>query len=166
MRHLATQAREPAPHYEHVDIGFNYRLSNVLAAIGRAQLADLERRVDAAPSHLRALPGGHRRAPRRGLHARGDVRTCHPVAHVHHARAGRGRATPEELRLHLEAADIEARPTWKPMHRQPVFADAPCRIDGTSDRLFATGLCLPSGSSLTDADQDRVIEAIAERLAS
>jgi pyridoxal phosphate-dependent aminotransferase EpsN len=72
--------------------------------------------------------------------------------------------TPAAVREHLEARDIEARPTWKPMHQQPVFAGCAARLDGTSDRIFATGLCLPSGSSLTHADQDRVVEAVLEAL--
>jgi dTDP-4-amino-4,6-dideoxygalactose transaminase len=159
VRHLATQAREPAPHYEHVDVGFNYRLSNLLAAVGRGQLATLDDRI-----------ARRRRIRERYVEALGDlpgvgwnpvdvdgrsnhwltVLTVDPAAGV----------DPEQLRLALEAADIEARPTWKPMHRQPVFAGAPAVVDGTSDELFATGLCLPSGSGMSDADQDRVIDVL------
>ena len=78
--------------------------------------------------------------------------------------AAERRAPPRPLRVHLQAAEIEARPTWKPMHQQPVFADCPSRLDGTADALFRTGLCLPSGSSLTHEDQDRVIDAVLDGL--
>jgi pyridoxal phosphate-dependent aminotransferase EpsN len=73
-------------------------------------------------------------------------------------------AAPEAVRVHLDRHDVEARPTWKPMHLQPVFADAPARVDGTAQRLFATGLCLPSGSSLTEDDQSRVIHLVRQAL--
>jgi pyridoxal phosphate-dependent aminotransferase EpsN len=160
VRHLSTQAREPVPHYEHQDVGFNYRLSNLLAAFGRAQLADLDRRVER----------------RRAVFARYEeaLGSIEGIAFMPEASTGRSTrwltcmtidpvatgCTPEQIRLHLEGLDIEARPTWKPMHLQPVFADCPARLDGTSARLFATGLCLPSGSSLTATEQDRVIEGI------
>jgi dTDP-4-amino-4,6-dideoxygalactose transaminase len=165
VRHLATQAREPAPHYEHRDIGFNYRLSNLLAALGRGQLEQLAAKVD----HRRAVKARYREA----------LADLDGIAFMPDAPKGRpsnwltvvtldpdeARATPEAVRLHLEAADIEARPAWKPMHLQPVFADAPMRGGAVAERIFATGLCLPSGSSLTPAEQDRVIDAIREVLA-
>ena len=139
VRHLATQAREPVPHYEHVDVGYNYRLSNLLAAFGRAQLADLDRRVErrraifdryvAALGHLPGvefMPEAPTGRTNRWL-------TCLTIdASV----AGYG---PVEVREHLESLDIEARPTWKPMHLQPVFRDCPARLDGTSARLFEQG---------------------------
>jgi dTDP-4-amino-4,6-dideoxygalactose transaminase len=161
-RHLATQAREPAAHYEHVEVGFNYRLSNLLAAFGSAQLADLERRV----------------ARRRAIFARYEAAlTASPgIACMPEAAYGQSNRwltcitidaeaagfTPEDLRLHLASEGIEARPTWKPMHLQPVFRGLPARLDGTSAELFRTGLCLPSGSSLSEADQDRVISTLLE----
>lgn len=162
-RHLATQAREPAPHYEHVEVGYNYRLSNLLAAFGRGQLADLDRRVARRQEINRTY-----------REALGDVEG---VAFMPEADYGtstcwltcitldRARATPEHVRLHLEADEIEARPTWKPMHLQPVFAGAPARVDGTAQRLFETGLCLPSGSSLTEGEQERVVERLRSALA-
>ena len=165
-RHLATQAREPAPHYEHVEIGFNYRLSNLLAAVGNGQLATLEDRI-------------RRRAEIREGYAATfapvDGVELNPIADgqspnhwltcitVDPARTG---FSAEQLRLHLETADIESRPTWKPMHLQPVFATAPQRVDGTSQRLFEQGLCLPSGSGMTDADLDRVLTAVDDLLAA
>jgi dTDP-4-amino-4,6-dideoxygalactose transaminase len=160
VRHLATQAREPVPHYEHVDVGFNYRLSNVLAAMGRSQLADLPRRLErrrqlydryeAALGHL----DGFSFMPEATYGRSNRWLTC---VTIDEARAG---STPEQLRVWLEEDDIESRPTWKPMHLQPVFRDCAARVDGTSERLFRTGLCLPSGSSMSDTDQERVIERI------
>ena len=162
VRHLSTQAREPAPHYEHTEVGYNYRLSNLLAAFGSAQLTDLDRRVErrreifdryvaglSAVAGIRFMPEAPYGRGNRWL-------TC---ITIDEPTTG---FTPDELRSHLASARIEARPTWKPMHQQPVFKDLPARLDGTSSELFRTGLCLPSGSSLTHADQDRVIGAILE----
>ena len=162
VRHLATQAREPVPHYEHVEVGYNYRLSNLLAAFGRAQLADLDRRVerrraifDRYVALLGHLPGVTF-MPEAATGRANRWLTCLTIdATV----AGYG---PVEVREHLESLDIEARPTWKPMHLQPVFRDCPARLDGTSARLFERGLCLPSGSTLTEADQDRIVEGLLE----
>jgi dTDP-4-amino-4,6-dideoxygalactose transaminase len=158
-RYLSTQARQPVPHYEHVDIGFNYRLSNLLAAFGRAQLATLDdrmaRRRQLRARYVEALGG----LPGTGWNPVDvDGRSNHwlTVLTVDPATG----LTPESLRLALEAVDVESRPTWKPMHQQPVFAGAAAVLDGTSDELFATGLCLPSGSNMSDADQDRVIEVL------
>jgi dTDP-4-amino-4,6-dideoxygalactose transaminase len=160
-RHLATQAREPTPYYEHRELGYNYRLSNLLAALGRSQLADLPRRV----SRRRAINARYRAAL-------GDL----PVAFMPEAPYGTATCWltcltidrsacgmgPDDVRLALEERDIEARRVWKPMHLQPVFAEAEARVDGTAQRLFESGLCLPSGSSLTDGQQDQVIAAFRE----
>jgi len=163
-RHLATQAREPVPHYEHTEIGFNYRFSNLLAAFGRGQLADLDRRV----LHRRRLNERYRAAlgdieglvfMPEALYGRPNCwLTCFTIDPT---VAGVDR---ESVRLQLEGHDIESRPTWKPMHLQPVFRDARAVVDGTSQRLFETGLCMPSGSSLTDAEQDRVIDLARKAL--
>ena len=158
-RFLATQARDPAPHYQHSEIGYNYRMSNLLAALGRSQLADLDRRVEARRRHnaayraaLADLPGVEfmPEAPNSRSTFWLTCLTIDPD------EAGTDR---ESVRLHLETLDIESRPVWKPMHLQPVFAN--CQIYGgeVSARLFANGLCLPSGSSLSTSDRDRVIEA-------
>jgi pyridoxal phosphate-dependent aminotransferase EpsN len=163
-RYLATQARQPAVHYEHTEVGFNYRLSNLLAAFGRGQLSTLDERI-ARRREIRAryadavadVPGVEL-AP---IDPRGTANAWLTCATF---EPGEAPATPEEVRLALEAADIESRPVWKPMHAQPVFAANPARIDGTADRLFATGLCLPSGSSMTATDLDRVIGALAATL--
>lgn len=159
-RKLATQARDPAPHYEHSEIGYNYRLSNVLAAIGRGQLEVLEERVNARRAvfdfYRRALadvPGLEwmPEAPW-GRHSR--WLTC---LTVDPAAFGADR---EALRLALEARNIEARPVWKPMHMQPVFAGLPAWGGSVARGLFERGLCLPSGSNLADADLERVVDAI------
>lgn len=164
VRKLATQAREPAPHYEHTEIGYNYRMSNVLAAIGRGQLTMLADRVAA-----------RRRIFQRYTEALGDLpgirfmpeATFGSVASLSTRwltcltidPPGFG-ATREDVRLALEAENIESRPIWKPMHLQPVFADAP-RVGGSfSEAAFRDGLCLPSGSAMLDADVVRVAELV------
>jgi dTDP-4-amino-4,6-dideoxygalactose transaminase len=159
-RHLATQAREPARHYEHAAIGYNYRLSNLLAAVGRAQLADLPRRVarrrairDRYARELGGLPGWALMPEAPGHHSTAWL-TC---ATIDAAAFGASR---DQVLDALAAADIEARPVWKPMHLQPVFAGARA-IGGTvAADLFARGLCLPSGSGMSDAQQARVIEVV------
>lgn len=159
-RKLATQAREPVPHYEHKEIGYNYRMSNVLAAIGRAQLMVLEDRVQARRRnfdyyyrHLSDLPGIEfmPEAPW-GRHTRWlTTLTIDPETFG---------ASREDVRLALEAANIESRPVWKPMHLQPVFRQYEA-IGGTvAERLFRDGLCLPSGSQLTEEELSRVVEVI------
>jgi pyridoxal phosphate-dependent aminotransferase EpsN len=162
VRHLSTQAREPVAHYEHTEVGYNYRLSALLAAVGRAQLLDLDRRVE----RRRAIFD-------RYVEALASIEGIGWMPEAPYGRSTRWLSCctidaavagfePEELRLHLEALDIEARPTWKPMHLQPVFAGLPARLDGTSAELFRTGLCLPSGSSLSEDDQGRVISGILQ----
>ena len=157
-RKLASQARDPAPHYEHSEIGYNYRLSNVLAAIGRGQLLVLEERVaarravfDRYSKGLGDLPGVRfmPEAPW-GRHSR--WLTCLTIDPT---ELGVDR---EAVRLALEVENIEARPVWKPMHRQPVFSSYPVVGGTVADDLFRNGLCLPSGSSLTIEEQARVIE--------
>lgn len=157
-RFLATQARDPAPHYQHSEIGFNYRLSNILAALGRSQLADLDRRVEVRREHNAAyrealgdLPGVEFMPEAEG-HFSTFWLTC---LTVDPGEAGIDR---EQIRLHLENLDIESRPAWKPMHLQPVFADCKAYGGEVAGRLFADGLCIPSGSSLSSADRQRVID--------
>lgn len=158
-RHMATQAREPFPHYEHLEVGYNYRLSNLLAAFGRGQLSDLGRRV----VRRREINHLYREALAdvEGVafmpEAAYGVPTCWLSCITIDSSLG---VSPEQVRVFLDSWNIEARPTWKPMHRQPVYSGAPRRLDGTSDRLFATGLCLPSGSSLQPAEQERVIDFV------
>ena len=159
-RHLATQARDPFPHYEHTEIGYNYRLSNLLAALGRGQLSDLDGRIE----RRRQINIRYRR----GLQDMEGIEFM-PVAEygtpnwwltcitVDPRRFGADRET---IRLALEAADIESRPTWKPLHLQPAFSAAPVVGGAVCATIFERGLCLPSGSGLTHTEQARVIDAI------
>jgi dTDP-4-amino-4,6-dideoxygalactose transaminase len=150
-RKLSTQAREPAPHYEHTELGFNYRLSNLLAAVGRAQLEVLPERVLA-----------RRRINRKYRELLPEVEFMPEAAY------GTGNCwltcilvdDRERIRLALEAENIESRPLWKPMHLQPFYRDAPVYGGEVSASLFEHGLCLPSGSALTDADQRRIVEIV------
>ena len=161
-RHLSAQARQPAPHYEHEDIGFNYRMSNLLAAVGRGQLADLDRRIE----RRRQINRVYREA----------LSGAAGVTFMPEAQYGRGNSwltvltidprafgvDREAIRLHLESLNVESRPVWKPMHLQPVFRD--CQFSGgeVAEDLFRDGLCLPSGSSLTVDQQQFVIAGIEE----
>jgi len=159
-RFLATQARDPAPYYEHSELGYNYRLSNLLAALGRPQLRHLEQRV----MRRRAINERYREAL-------GEVPG---IAFMPEASYGRSTcwltcitidsdafgATPENIRRHLESLNIEARPVWKPMHLQPFYKDAEVVGGDVSEDLFRRGLCLPSGSSMSTADTNRVIDGV------
>jgi dTDP-4-amino-4,6-dideoxygalactose transaminase len=166
-RYLSTQARQPAPWYQHTEVGYNYRLSNLLAALGRAQLSRLDAMIE------------RRRAIRTAYIARlGDI------PGVRFLGAGAGTVptedncwltcvvldpnvtvtSPESLIKSLDAADIEARYLWKPMHLQPVYASARTFMTGVSDLLFTNGVALPSGSVLSEDDVDRVIATTASIL--
>jgi pyridoxal phosphate-dependent aminotransferase EpsN len=159
-RFLATQARDPAPHYQHSTVGYNYRMSNVLAAIGRGQLTVLDQRVET-----------RRRVFESYVKELGDLPGLSFMPEAPYGRCNRWLtcivvepeafgATREDIRLALEAENIESRPLWKPMHLQPVFQG--CRMVGgkVSEALFEKGLCLPSGSNLTHEDQERVVEIV------
>ena len=161
-RFLATQARDPAAHYQHSEIGYNYRLSNVLAGIGRGQLRVLERRVAARRRNcevyqqaLGKLPGIEF-MPEAGF---GRVTRWLTCITINPAAFGASR---EQLRIALAKQQIEARPVWKPLHLQPVFAGCECIGGAIAVDLFEHGLCLPSGSNLTTEDLERVIHAITE----
>jgi pyridoxal phosphate-dependent aminotransferase EpsN len=163
-RFLSTQAREPAPHYEHETFGYNYRLSNICAAIGCAQLEVLPDRVARRRAisaryekSLSGLPGLRFLAERKGSTANRWL----TVLLFDQAVTGVSR---EQVRLALHAAGIEARPAWKPMHMQPVFKDAAYAGGKVSEQIFEQGLCLPSGSAMTDDDVDRVIGEIMQVL--
>ena len=160
-RFLSTQARDAAPHYQHSQIGYNYRMSNVCAAIGRGQMTVLNDRVAARRSnhafyeeHLSDLPGLSFLPEPAGCFSNRWL-TCVLID----PERSEG-VTRETVRLALDAQNIESRPLWKPMHMQPIFADAPFYGDGTSERLFNHGLCLPSGSNLSTADLERVVHHI------
>lgn len=160
-RHLATQARDPAPWYQHSEVGFNYRLSNVLAAIGRGQLRTLVERVEARRRNfalyqeaLGHLPGVQFMPEA----AYGRSNRWLTTLTIDPAAFGADR---DEVCRVLAAEDIEARPVWKPMHLQPLFADCLARGGRVAEDLFAHGLCLPSGSNLADADRARIVGLIA-----
>lgn len=159
---LATQARDQAPHYQHSEIGYNYRMSNICAGIGRGQMEVLDHHV----------------AQRRSMHSfysaifsttdavsvftepTSDYFSNHWLSAITIDPKLNGGKTREDLRLLLESEQIESRPLWKPMHLQPVFKDAPYYGGTVSEDLFANGLCLPSGSNLTDEERDRIKNAI------
>lgn len=163
-RHLSTQAREPVAHYEHRETGYNYRLSNLLAALGRAQLIRLDGMIDrrggCATGTPNSSPGARGRAGRR----RG--RRFQLLAHQHPGRPAPSGWTAADLAAHLSARNIETRPVWKPMHLQPAYADAESRLTGAAERLYAEGLTVPSGSALTEAQVTAVLSAIDEFLAA
>lgn len=166
VRKWATQSREPVVWYEHEEIGFNYRLSNILAALGLSQL----RRIDETVDHRRQVREWYRES----LIGLGGVSV------IEDPPWGRSNAwltvarfdedvlpgAPERIRLALEDHNIESRPVWKPMHQQPVFASTPSLLTGASDRLFREGLCLPSGPVMTQELVVRVCGLIRETLAT
>lgn len=159
-RFLSTQAREPAPHYEHKTFGYNYRLSNICAAIGVGQLEVLAERVrarravhDRYRAALDGVDGIRFSVEPAGMKANRWLTTIL----IDPARAG---FDAERARLSLDAAGIESRPVWKPMHQQPLFAETRYFGGAVADLLFARGLCLPSGSAMTEVDIDRVITSL------
>ena len=161
-RHLSTQARDAGAHYQHSEIGYNYRLSNLLAAVGRAQLTSLPHKV----ARRRAINQAYRRELGHvaGIEFMPEAlygySTCWlTCVTVTPSAFGANR---EQIRLALEEQNIESRPLWKPMHLQPAFAGCAVRGGEVAADLFDRGLCLPSGSSLTSGEQDRIIEIVAE----
>lgn len=164
-RFLATQARDNAPHYQHSHIGYNYRMSNVVAAIGRGQMEVLDERVKARRANFERYEKYFANIVKRGYHV-----TMQPGPEGYFSNRwltsvsidplqNKG-ITRETVRMALDAENIESRPLWKPMHLQPVFAKAPFYGDGTSEKLFEDGLCLPSGSNLTENDFARIFEVM------
>ncbi len=162
-RFLATQARDPAPHYEHSTFGYNYRLSNICAAIGLGQMDVLDVRVarrreifDRYKATLSRSGVAFMPEPE-GLHS---TRWLTALT-IDPSEIG---VTREDIRLMLLEHQIESRPLWKPMHMQPLYAGAPYHGTGVDERLFANGLCLPSGSDMTDEQQDEVVERVTALL--
>lgn len=160
IRHLATQAREPALHYEHRQLGYNYRLSNLLAAVGRGQLRRLDsfiarRRAifEYYRSRLNELPG-LQFMPEPDGHFSTRWLTC---VLIDESEFGASR---DDVIAALAEQQIESRPVWKPMHLQPLYRDSPVRGGKVGERLFQTGLCLPSGSTLTDDQLSKITEII------
>ncbi|WP_432712767.1 DegT/DnrJ/EryC1/StrS family aminotransferase [Pedobacter sp.] len=160
-RFLATQARDPAPHYQHSQIGYNYRMSNISAGLGRGQMEVLDQHIEKHRSNyetyrlsfenlcgLSLLPEPPGYFSNRWL----------TTLYVNPALTGG--VTKEDIIATLEEDNIECRPMWKPMHLQPVFHTSPSYLNGTADDLFRNGLCLPSGSNLSDQDLERVIYGV------
>ena len=159
-RHLSTQARDEAPYYQHSTIGYNYRMSNILAAIGIAQLAALPQRVEAKHrifAYYQQALGGLPGLEFMPTVPRGRPNHWLTVILVDPEDFG---ANQEELRLALEQENIESRPVWKPMHLQPVFQANRVYGGRVSESLFARGLCLPSGTQMSEADLERVVNII------
>jgi dTDP-4-amino-4,6-dideoxygalactose transaminase len=158
---LATQARDPAPHYQHSVIGYNYRMSNVCAGIGRGQLRVLDERVrqrraifDHYLSSLSSFEGISFTKEPAGASANRWLTTI-----LVNPSETNGLSR-ENIRLTLESDNIESRPLWKPMHLQPVFSSFPSYTNGVSQHLFERGLCLPSGSNLSAGDCKRIIDKV------
>jgi dTDP-4-amino-4,6-dideoxygalactose transaminase len=161
VRYLATQARLAAVHYEHAEVGYNYRMSNILAALGRAQLARLEGMIERRRQHriwyrelFAGVPGITMFGEPSGADG-GGTRDNFWLTSVLIDPDVAG-FTSEDLRLALAADGMEARPLWKPMHLQPVFAGGRAVVNGTSERLFSMGLSLPSGSVLGEGEMERI----------
>lgn len=159
-RFLATQARDAAPHYQHSHIGYNYRMSNVCAAIGRGQMKVLEDRIAARRENykfyqeiLSNVPGITFQPEMNGSFSN---RWLTAIV-IDSKKAGINR---EDLRKAFDAENIESRPLWKPMHLQPVFADCPTYLNGVSEELFNNGLCLPSGSNLSTQEKERISDVL------
>lgn len=162
-RFLATQARDAAPHYQHSQVGYNYRMSNVLAGIGRGQMLVLNERISKRRANyafyeqaLEGIPGISFQPELSGSFSN---RWLTSILVDPEKTNG---ITREDIRLHLKKDNIESRPLWKPMHLQPVFAQSPYFGERVSENLFEQGLCLPSGSNLLKVDLERVIFKIKE----
>lgn len=161
VRFLSTQAREPARHYEHREVGYNYRMSSLCAALGRAQLEEIDDRIARRRAiNLRysqlfaAVPGIEVMEPPTGTTQNFWLTCCTVDPET-------APATRNAIIERLDENNIESRPVWKPMHLQPLFADAYSVTHGRASHLFDTGLCLPSGSGMSTADLDRVLHALA-----
>lgn len=158
---FATQAREPFPYYQHEHIGYNYRLSNISAGIGRGQMTILEEHI----AHHRRLAALYRElfasVPGIAYHSdpTPDSNSNYWLSTIEIDTAVTGK-TPEDLRLHLAALNVETRPLWKPMHLQPVYSDAPAYVNGVSEHLFGRGLCLPSGPCVSEEDVRMIVGEI------
>ncbi len=160
-RFLATQARDPAPHYQHSQVGYNYRMSNVLAGIGRGQVKVIDQRVAQKRKNFESY-----KALMQDL--KGISFIDEPNVDYYSNRwlttvlidPAKSETDRKEVQKTLEKENIETRPLWKPMHLQPVCSEYPAFLNGVSEQLFAQGLCLPSGSALTQEDKQRIVEII------
>ena len=164
-RFLATQARDKAPHYQHSQIGYNYRMSNVLAGIGRGQMEVIEERIRRRRDNYLFY--------REKLEKYDGIRFLDEPDNQYFSNhwlttilidPARTETSREVMQIELEKENIETRPLWKPMHLQPVFSSCPAYLNGVSHKLFVNGLCLPSGSNMSDDDRMRVIRVIVKCL--
>lgn len=163
-RFLSTQARDKAPHYQHSQIGYNYRMSNIVAGIGRGQMQVLDLRVAQRRANnqryrdfFSPIPGvSFQNEPNK------DYFSNYWLTSILINPNETGGVTREDIRLALEAENIESRPLWKPMHMQPVYKGSKFFGNGICDRLFKNGLCLPSGSNLTEVEFDRIFDALSK----
>lgn len=163
VRYLATQARQPVLHYEHTDIGYNYRMSNLLAALGRAQLARLDEMIQRRRYWRNAYREFFDAVD--GIEIFGgadDEDNCWLTAIIVDPKISK--VTSQQLLAGLSAANIEARPLWKPMHLQPVFAKYQGVMNGTSEAQFENGLALPSGSTMTEQQFQRILTTVRQIL--
>ncbi|MAV64371.1 MAG: pyridoxal phosphate-dependent aminotransferase [Candidatus Marinimicrobia bacterium] len=158
--HLATQARENYPHYEHKEVGYNYRMSNVLAGIGRGQIEVLNQRIESRRNNHEFY--------RKKISEYGISFLDEPLGYFSNrwltcivTNSFKDR---EAIRLSLEEQNIESRPLWKPMHLQPIFKKHPSYLNGLSEKLFQNGLCLPSGSNLNIEDKNRIVDIILKTI--
>jgi dTDP-4-amino-4,6-dideoxygalactose transaminase len=164
-RFLSTQSRDAAPHYQHSHIGYNYRMSNVLAGIGRGQLEVLGDRVNSRRNNYERYKEYFSKHNQAGFNIEFQEE---PIGYYSNRwltcilvdpSLNKG-LTREDIRLMMETENIETRPLWKPMHQQPVFSSSKNYLNGVSDKLFKNGLCLPSGSNLTEEEFDRIFNCL------
>jgi dTDP-4-amino-4,6-dideoxygalactose transaminase len=165
MKKWANQSREPAVEYVHTELGYNYRLSNVLAGIGRGQLRVLTQRVAERRRVAERYAEGFAEVPGFTLQTEAEWGTHSRWLSVVYLDPSEHELRPADVVRALEAENIEARPVWRPMHTQPLYRDAQRVGGGVAESMFARGLCLPSSSSLTATDQDRVVDAVRRCLA-
>lgn len=163
-RFLATQARDIAPHYQHSQIGYNYRMSNILAGIGRAQLEVIGKRVKSRRKNNEFYKNIFQNINGVSILEEPDTNFFSNfwLTTILVDKTKTGGISYEDLRISFEKENIETRPLWKPMHLQPVFEKYPKYLNGVSEKLFKTGLCLPSGSNLTEDDKKRIENVIKE----
>lgn len=165
-RFLATQARDDAPHYEHSHVGYNYRMSNIVAGIGRGQLEVLDEHITLRRSNNKWYQKLFAPYPfiKVFKEPTDEYYSNHWLSCIEVLPNEKG-ITRESIRLAMEKENIECRPLWKPMHQQPIFKHHPAYLNGTSDRLFDIGLCLPSGSNLTATEKQRIEDGLLAVLA-
>jgi dTDP-4-amino-4,6-dideoxygalactose transaminase len=164
-RHVSAQAKEPAPYYLHHQLGYNYRMSNICAGIGRGQMEVLSQRIEARRSHfdrykntLASIPGISFPEEPVGFFSNRWLTTMVLDERIYES------GSVEIIRQALEKKNIETRPLWKPLHQQPIFADCEMYLNGVSDKLFEHGICLPSGSNMNEETLLMVIEEIKKVL--